>query len=76
MGTRQGAALISALSFIPYGRQSAGEEDVAAVCDVLRSDFLTSGSKVEEFGRRFAVVVGAKHCVAVNSALLLQEPTR
>jgi perosamine synthetase len=55
-------------SFLPYGRQSISEADISAVCDVLRSDFLTTGPKVEEFERRFAEVVGAKHAVAVNSA--------
>jgi len=55
-------------SFLPYGHQSISEADISAVCDVLRSDFLTTGPKVEEFERRFAEVVGAKHAVAVNSA--------
>src|ERR1700737_1930201 len=55
-------------SFLPYGRQSISEADIAAVCDVLRSGFLTTGPKVEEFERRFAELVGAKHAVALNSA--------
>lgn len=55
-------------TFLPYGRQSISEGDIAAVCDTLRSDFLTCGPKVEEFEQRFAAVVGAKHAVAVNSA--------
>jgi perosamine synthetase len=55
-------------SFLPYGRQSISEADIAAVCDVLRSDFLTTGPKVEEFEGTFAALVGAKHAVAVNSA--------
>jgi len=55
-------------SFLPYGHQCINDADIAAVCDVLRSDFLTTGPKVEEFERRFAVLVGAKHAVAVNSA--------
>ncbi|HYG23653.1 MAG TPA: UDP-4-amino-4,6-dideoxy-N-acetyl-beta-L-altrosamine transaminase [Verrucomicrobiae bacterium] len=53
---------------LPYGRQSIDEEDIQAVCDVLRSDFLTCGPKVEEFEARFAERVGARHAVAVNSA--------
>jgi perosamine synthetase len=55
-------------SFLPYGRQSISEQDIAAVCEILRSDFLTCGPKIEEFERRFADLVGAKHAVAVNSA--------
>ena len=34
---------------IPYGRQSIDEEDIEAVCSVLRSDCLTQGPKVREF---------------------------
>jgi len=52
---------------IPYGRQSIDEEDIQAVVEVLRSDWLTTGPKVEEFERAFARAVGAKHAVAVSS---------
>ncbi len=55
-------------SLLPYGRQSISAADIAAVGDVLRSDFLTCGPKVEEFESRFAEKVGARHAVAVNSA--------
>lgn len=54
--------------FLPYGRQLINEEDIAAVCEVLRSDFITSGPKTEEFEHRFAKLVGAKYAIAVNSA--------
>lgn len=53
---------------LPYGRQTVSEEDIAAVCAALRSDFLTQGPLVAEFERRFAARVGARHAVAVNSA--------
>lgn len=53
---------------IPYGRQSIDEADVAAVAGALRSDFLTSGPKVDEFELRFAARVGARHAVAVANA--------
>ncbi|MEP6995367.1 MAG: UDP-4-amino-4,6-dideoxy-N-acetyl-beta-L-altrosamine transaminase [Acidobacteriota bacterium] len=52
---------------IPYGRQSIGDEDVAAVVEALRSDWLTTGPRVEEFEEAFADFVGARHAVAVNS---------
>lgn len=52
---------------LPYGRQSIDEDDVEAVADVLRSDWLTTGPKVEEFERAFAESVGAAHAVAVSS---------
>jgi len=54
-------------TMIPYGRQWVDEEDVAAVCGVLRSAWLTTGPKVEEFEDAVAGFVGAKHGVAVSS---------
>lgn len=50
---------------IPYARQWISEADVAAVVDVLRSDFLTQGPAVEVFERAVADYCGAKHAVAV-----------
>lgn len=54
--------------FIPYGRQDISEDDIAAVVQVLRSDFLTQGPKVPEFEAAIADATGAAHAVAVNSA--------
>jgi perosamine synthetase len=53
--------------FIPYGRQEIDEEDIAAVVEVLRSDWLTTGPAVERFEQAFASLVGAKHAVAVTN---------
>ena len=53
---------------IPYARQNVSEEDVAAVVEVLRSDFLTQGPAVPRFEAKLAAVCGAKHAVAVSSA--------
>lgn len=53
---------------IPYGRQDIQEEDIAAVVDVLRSDWLTQGPTVERFEAAVAAHCGAAHAVAVNSA--------
>lgn len=50
---------------IPYGRQSVTEEDIQAVVDVLRSDYLTTGPKVAEFEKKVADYVGAKYAVAI-----------
>jgi len=52
---------------IPYGRQDINEADVNAVIEVLRSDFLTQGSKVPEFEQTVLSYCGASHAVAVNS---------
>ena len=53
---------------IPYGRQTISEADIAAVVNVLRSDFLTQGPLVPQFEQAVAQRVGAIHGVAVNSA--------
>ena len=54
--------------FLPYGRQTLTESDVAAVVEVLRSPFLTQGPAVPEFEQSISSRVRAKHGVAVNSA--------
>jgi UDP-4-amino-4,6-dideoxy-N-acetyl-beta-L-altrosamine transaminase len=53
---------------IPYGRQSISEEDIQAVVDVLRSDFLTQGPTVPAFEKSVADYCGTQHAIAVNSA--------
>lgn len=53
---------------IPYARQEVTEADIAAVCAVLRSDFLTQGPAVPEFEHAVAAYCGAAHAVAMNSA--------
>ena len=53
---------------IPYGRQNISEEDINAVIEVLRSDFITQGPVVPEFEKSVADYCGANHAVAVNSA--------
>ena len=54
--------------FIPYARQSVSDQDIAAVSEVLRSDFLTQGPGIPAFETAIATYCGAKHAVAVNSA--------
>jgi len=53
---------------IPYGRQDISEEDIQAVVDVLRSDWLTQGPAVPAFEQAVAGYCGTAHAVAVNSA--------
>jgi len=53
--------------FLPYGRQWLDDDDVAAVIEVLKSDWLTTGPKVAEFEEAFAESVGAKEAVAVSN---------
>jgi UDP-4-amino-4,6-dideoxy-N-acetyl-beta-L-altrosamine transaminase len=53
---------------IPYGRQDVDDNDIAAVVEVLRSNFLTQGPVVPAFERSVADYCGAQYAVAVNSA--------
>src|SRR5206468_12281058 len=52
---------------LPYGRQSIGEDDIAAVVETLRSDWLTTGPKINEFEEAFAAWVGARYAVSFSS---------
>jgi perosamine synthetase len=54
-------------TLLPYGRQSIGDDDIQAVVEVLRSDWLTTGPKVGEFEEAFADRVGAKYAVSFSS---------
>ena len=54
-------------TLLPYGRQCIGEDDIQAVVQVLRSDWLTTGPKVGEFEEAFAAWVGARHAVSFSS---------
>ena len=54
-------------SKIYYGRQWIGDDDVAAVEEVLRSDYITCGPKVDELETALCELTGARYAVAVNS---------
>ncbi|HXQ17351.1 MAG TPA: UDP-4-amino-4,6-dideoxy-N-acetyl-beta-L-altrosamine transaminase [Caulobacteraceae bacterium] len=49
---------------LPYGRQTIEDDDIAAVAEALRDDFLTTGPRVDAFETAFAEFVGARHAVA------------
>lgn len=53
--------------FLPYDRPDVGDEEIAAVAEVLRSGWITTASKTKEFERQFAEYVGAEHALALNS---------
>lgn len=53
---------------IPYGKQNIDQNDIDAVVETLKADFLTQGPKVKEFEASFAKYVDAKYAVAVNNA--------
>lgn len=50
---------------IPYGRQNITQEDIDAVVDVLKSNYLTQGPKIAEFETAFAEYIGCNYAVAV-----------
>ncbi|MFI5494479.1 DegT/DnrJ/EryC1/StrS family aminotransferase [Actinoplanes sp. NPDC051859] len=51
---------------LPYGRQNVTDADLEAVSAALRSDWLTTGPRVDDFERDLAAVAGTG-CVAVSS---------
>jgi perosamine synthetase len=53
--------------FVPFHVPTIGDEEIAAVVAVLRSGWLTTGSKVREFEEQFGRFVGSRHALAVNS---------
>lgn len=53
--------------FLPYGRHVIEADDIAAVTEVLRGDWLTTGPTVGCFETAFATYVGSKHAVAVSN---------
>lgn len=62
-----GSERTRAQAYLPYGRQVIEDDDVEAVVDVLRSDFLTTGPTVEKFECALASIVGAANAVACSS---------
>lgn len=52
---------------IPYGKQWIDDDDIKAVIDVLKGDWLTQGPKVNEFEKALAEYCGSTYAVAVSS---------
>lgn len=53
--------------FIPYSHQRIEEDDIKAVVEVLRSDYLTQGPKVQEFEQQLSAYCGTKFAVSFSS---------
>lgn len=53
--------------YLPYGHQWIDKDDIQAVVEVLKSDWITQGPKIKEFEKAVAEYVGAKYAVAVSS---------
>lgn len=58
---------MSERTFLPYGQQTIDEDDIQAVAEVLRGDWLTTGPAVEQFEIALALAEGVSNAVAVNS---------
>jgi UDP-4-amino-4-deoxy-L-arabinose-oxoglutarate aminotransferase len=58
----------AAVEFLPFTRPDIRAEDIDAVVAVLRSGWITSGSRVRQLEEKFVTQVGCKHAVAVSSA--------
>ena len=54
-------------SFLPYGRQTVDDDDIAAVAEVLRGDWLTTGPAVDQFEAALAETCGAGHAVVCSN---------
>lgn len=61
--------------FLPYGRQIIEDDDIAAVTEALRGDFLTTGPLVEAFETAFAARVGARFAIVCSSGTAAQHLT-
>ena len=54
-------------SYLPYCRPSIEEDEIAEVTEVLRSGWLTTGPRTQQFEQEFAQAAGSDHAIAVNS---------
>src|SRR5437763_3228611 len=54
-------------TLLPYGHHTVEESDIASVVSTLRSGWLTTGPKIEEFENAIAQLVDARHAVAFSS---------
>lgn len=52
---------------VPFYKPSISEEDISRVVSCLRSGWLTTGIRTQEFESQFAQLIGVKHAVALNS---------
>ena len=57
---------------IPVARPDIGDDEIAAVTEVLRSGMLAGGSKVAELEERWAEFIGTKHAIAVSNGTVAE----
>ena len=54
--------------YIPYGKHEINNDDIKAIYEVLKSNFITQGPKVQEFEEKLSEIVDVKYSVAVSNA--------
>lgn len=54
-------------NFLPYGQQYIDEDDIQAVIETLKSDYLTTGPKIKEFEEKLCSYLGCKYAVTVSN---------
>jgi len=54
-------------SFLPYGKQCIDSDDIRVVTDVLNSDWLTTGPKVDEFEKTFAEYLNTQYAISCSN---------
>lgn len=57
----------SGKKFIPYGQQWVDEDDIQAVVETLKSEYLTQGPKIKEFEDKLCKTVNAEYAVAISN---------
>jgi UDP-4-amino-4,6-dideoxy-N-acetyl-beta-L-altrosamine transaminase len=65
---QNGNVMSDDIKYIPYGKQEINDDDISAVIDVLKSDFLTQGPVVPKFENAVTEYCQVKYGIAVNSA--------
>ena len=54
-------------TYLPYGKQMIGEDDIKAVIQVLKSDYLTTGPVIQQFEEQIAKLTGSSYAVAFSN---------
>jgi perosamine synthetase len=72
MTTPPTTAAPAAASPVPIARPDIGDEEIAAVSEVLRSGMLAGGKRVAELEERFAAFIGTKHAIAVSNGTVAE----
>ena len=52
---------------IPYGKQWIDDDDIKSMVEVLQSDWITTGPKIDEFERAVTAFTSSEYAIAVSS---------